>query len=64
MRFTPNHPVETREAKVVVDAGLPVGIHRFQLVVVNVRGQRSKPAQVVVEVVRQGRLPITPPIRR
>lgn len=53
MKFRPNEPVATREARVVVDAGLPVGRHRFQLVVINERGQRSKPAEIVVQVTEE-----------
>ena len=60
MRFTPNQPIVTDEPRVAVDPGLPVGIHRFQLVVVNDRGQRSEPAEVVVVISRRG-LPIRDP---
>jgi hypothetical protein len=52
MRFEPNVPVELREPSVVVDAGLPPGQHRFQLVVVNLRGKHSKPLEVIVTVER------------
>ena len=54
MTFTPNKPVETNEAKIVVDPGLPAGRHRFQLVVVNRRGQRSRPTEVVVTIENRG----------
>jgi hypothetical protein len=50
MRFEPNRPVETTVPRVVVDAGLRPGQYRFELVVVNTRGQRSEPAVVVITV--------------
>ena len=50
MKFQPTVPVTTPTPTVVVDAGLPAGIYRFQLVVVNSRGQRSAPATVDVIV--------------
>jgi hypothetical protein len=50
MRFQPNRPIETTSSSVVVDAGLPPGRHRFQLVVVSDDGRRSRPADVVVTV--------------
>jgi hypothetical protein len=53
MRFVPNVPVELRAPSVVVDAGLPPGPHRFQLVVVNSRGNQSKPLEVIVTVERR-----------
>ena len=59
MRFEPNRSVETRQPTVIVDAGLPRGRHRFRLEVVNARGQRSQPADVIVTVT--GR---RPPARR
>jgi hypothetical protein len=52
---------------VVVDAGLPIGSHRFRLEVENARGQRSQPVEVVVTVVRFVPTPPIPgpiPIRR
>ena len=52
MRFTPNQPVPLRTPTVVVDAGLPLGPHRFQLVVVGASGQRSSPVEVTVTVTR------------
>ncbi|HNQ03539.1 MAG TPA: hypothetical protein PKH69_02900 [Thiobacillaceae bacterium] len=62
--FTIGQPVTTRTPRVVVDAGLPAGTHRFQLVVVDSRGNVSQPAQAVVRI---GRVivapagPLTPP---
>jgi hypothetical protein len=51
MRLALNHPVETTTSTLVVDAGLPVGAHRIRLVVVDDRGQRSKPTEIVIRVV-------------
>lgn len=53
MKFTPNMPVKTREPMIVVDAGLPVGSHRFRLVVINDRGRESKPVEIVVRITDQ-----------
>ena len=52
MKFTPNEPIETEEPTIAVDPGLPVGLHRFQLVVVNDRGQKSEPAEIAVTITR------------
>jgi hypothetical protein len=56
VRFQRNAPIETTQPTVVVDAGLPPGAHRFQLVVVDGAGNRSRPAEVVVRItaIRQG----------
>jgi hypothetical protein len=56
MRFQRNAPIEITQPTVVVDAGLPPGTHRFQLVVVDEAGNRSRPAEVVVKItaIRQG----------
>jgi hypothetical protein len=48
-KFVVGRPLTTRESSVVVDAGLPVGIHRFQLVVIGAGGA-SKPDQILVQV--------------
>jgi len=58
MRFPVNRPVETTTATVVVDGGLPVGPHRFRLVVVNRDGRSSQPAEVVVIIEPAG--PVIP----
>lgn len=50
--FRPGQTVTTREPRVTVDAGLPVGVHRFQLVVLTDSGQRSAGDVVQVSVVR------------
>jgi hypothetical protein len=56
----------TRSSKLNVDAGLPEGEYRFQLVVVDSNDMSSEPVEVVVTIVppRIGPLPIRPePIR-
>ncbi len=45
----------TRHPLLLVDAGLPVGRHRFQLIVVDAAGNRSKPAEVTVVISRAAR---------
>jgi hypothetical protein len=67
MTFSANKPVETTKPAVVVDGGLPVGLHRFQLVVVSTDGRSSQPAEVVVSIERTspgipGRITPTGPI--
>jgi hypothetical protein len=53
-------PVTTTTPTVVVDAGLPVGVHRFELVVTDSDGNASRPTQVSVTI--GGLLgPIRPP---
>lgn len=52
-RFVLGRPLTTEVPTVVVDAGLlPVGVHRFRLVVVDDSGQSSAPDEVVVAVNR------------
>jgi hypothetical protein len=51
--FVRGRTVETTAAVVEVDAGLAVGTHRFQLVVVCDDGRRSAPQPVDVIVNRQ-----------
>ncbi len=55
-RFVVNRPIKTREPFVRVDAGLKEGRHRFQLVVVDDRGNESKPATVTVTIKGRGRI--------
>ncbi len=66
-RFLPNEPVVTSEPLVTVDAGLPVGQHRFQLVVEDDQGNRSVPdvrvVTVVARVVRVTGTVLTQPVR-
>ena len=51
-RFVVGEPQITREPTIVVDAGLPVGRHRFRLEVVDSAGLRSKPDDALVDVQR------------
>ena len=63
--FVKGRTVRTAEAVVTVDAGLALGTHRFQLVVVCSDGRQSAPD--VVDVVGSRRLvidPLQPPISR
>jgi hypothetical protein len=51
--FAVNTPITTREPTVTVDAGLPVGRHRFRLEVIDTAGLRStRPDEAVVEIQR------------
>jgi hypothetical protein len=64
MTFTPNVPFETPQSSVTVDGGLPPGVHRFRLEVVNHRRQRSKPVEVSVTILERVRpIPIPDPVR-
>lgn len=51
--FVKGRTLKTAGATVLVDAGLAVGTHRFQLVVVNGDGRESAPAVVDVVVTRR-----------
>ena len=59
-QFVVNKPVTTREPFVTVDGGLPVGTHRFQLVVVDSAGNESRPAVVTVTI--KTRIIAPPPV--
>ena len=59
--FIIGRPITTREPTIAVDAGLPVGQHRFQLVIVDEAGTRSAPDVAVVSVQRIV-LPVPPVI--
>ncbi len=48
--FRRTRVVRTKNPFVKVAAGLPAGIHRFQLTVVDVQGNESKPAEVKVRI--------------
>jgi len=48
--FTVGKAIATTTPSIVVDAGLPLGQHRFQLVVVTDTGQRSQPDVATVDV--------------
>lgn len=58
-KFAPGQPITTEQSFIDVDAGLPVGTHRFQLVVVDAEGNRSAPD---IQTVTVARIPVTPPI--
>ena len=49
-RFEINQPQVTREPRILVDAGLRPGLHRFRLVVTDDQGLSSRPDEVVVQV--------------
>jgi hypothetical protein len=65
-RFAVRTPITTREPTIVVDAGLPIGRHRFRLEVIDAAGRRSAPDDAVVDVERiiidPGRIPTPGPI--
>jgi len=56
-KFAIGQTLTTTEPTIVVDAGLPVGTHRFRLIVVNARGVKSAPDEAVVQVQRTVVLP-------
>ena len=60
--FVAGKPVTTDTPGVLVDAGLPIGRHRFQLVVLDSGGLRSKPDEIVVQVQRLVLPPVGPVI--
>ncbi len=63
--FIKGRTLKTAEAVVTVDAGLDIGTHRFQLVVVGSDGRQSAPEVVDVEVSRKLVIdPLRPPIDR
>ena len=49
-RFVINQTQVTREPRVVVDAGLRPGLHRFRLVVSDDSGNASRPDELVVQI--------------
>lgn len=58
--FVQGRAVKTAEPTVTVDAGLPLGTHRFQLVVLTDTGQQSAPVFASVAVVRIVTEPLNP----
>ena len=48
--FVPGRAVTTRVPAVLVDPGLPAGLHRFQLVVIDTAGLRSRPDVALVRI--------------
>ena len=63
-RFAINQTLVTREPRVVVDAGLRPGLHRFRLVVTDDAGNDSRPDEVLVQVSALTRLGGFVPVRR
>jgi hypothetical protein len=57
-------PVTTTTPTVVVDPGLPAGLHRFELVVTDAAGNVSRPALVSVTIggLTGPTVPIRPPV--
>ncbi|MDT4956096.1 MAG: hypothetical protein QOJ02_4234 [Acidobacteriota bacterium] len=67
--FAPNKPVASAAPVVIVDQGLPLGIHVFQLQVQDDLGQVSEAVSVSVSIEKSslfgfpgGLTPIIPPI--
>lgn len=63
-RFAINQTLVTREPRIVVDAGLRPGLHRFRLVVSDDAGNASRPDEVVVQVSARTRAGGFVPVRR
>lgn len=59
--FVRGRTLKTSDATMVVDAGLSVGTHRFQLEVVTNDGRRSAPDVVDIAVARAQVGPVRPP---
>ncbi len=64
--LSPGKPFSTTEPKVVVENALPIGLHLFQLVVVDDSGNVSAPVELAVSVQKQVPRPTpeTPPTRQ
>jgi hypothetical protein len=60
--FSTTKRLETRDPRVSVDPGLPVGRYIFQLTVTDQQGNVSKPAKLGVEIVEQ-RVILDPTLR-
>jgi hypothetical protein len=60
-QFQVNRPIRGVDPTIVVDAGLPLGLHRFRLEVIDSAGLWSAPSEVVVAV---SETRIVPPITR
>jgi hypothetical protein len=60
--FVRGRTLRTSDATVVVDAGLAIGTHRFQLEVVTNDGRRSVPDVVDVAIAREPVGPVRPPV--
>ena len=61
-KFVVNRAVTTRGSMVKVDGGVTIGRHRFQLVVVDSQGNKSRPAIVTVVIKGRRIIPIPTPI--
>lgn len=48
--FVQGRPITTRVPVIVVDAGMTIGSHRFELAVVDAAGLRSRPDVAVVRI--------------
>ena len=60
--FVRGRTLRTSDATVVVDAGLAIGTHRFQLEVVTNDGRRSAPDVVDIAIAREPVGPVRPPV--
>ena len=62
--FRRTKSVKTKNPTVSVEAGLPAGKHRFQLIVTDSQGNQSRPAELVVEIREKSTpdRPVTPVI--
>jgi hypothetical protein len=58
-RFVIGRPIATETPSITVDAGLPMGAHRFQLEVIDAAGNRSAP-DVATVTVRDPAIPTDP----
>lgn len=63
-RFVINQTLFTREPRIVVDAGLRPGLHRFRLVVTDDQGLKSRADELVVQVSTVNRLGGFAPVAR
>ena len=63
-RFVINQTLFTREPRIVVDAGLRPGLHRFRLVVTDDQGLQSRADELVVQVRTVNRLGGFTPVAR
>lgn len=57
-QFVVGEPVTTEKPFVDVDAGMPVGLHRFRLEVFGASGQISAPSELVVQIVADTSAPL------
>ena len=50
-KFEPNKPIITREPSIIVDAGMPPGEYRFQLIVQDNEGHSSVADEQIVRII-------------